>query len=83
MLQPSRTKFRKAHKGRIKGKATRGAALNFGSHGLQALEPERVTSRQIEAARVALTRHIKIVFNQLLKSLLKYIYQKILLTMLI
>lgn len=59
MLQPSRTKFRKAHKGRIKGKATRGSALNFGSHGLQALEPERVTSRQIEAARVALTRHMQ------------------------
>jgi large subunit ribosomal protein L16 len=59
MLQPSRTKYRKAHKGRIKGKATRGAALNFGSHGLQALEPERVTGRQIEAARVALTRHMQ------------------------
>ena len=59
MLQPSRTKFREAHNGRIKGKATRGAALNFGSHGLQALEPERVTSRQIEAARVALTRHMQ------------------------
>ena len=59
MLQPARTKFRKAHKGRIKGKATRGASLNFGSHGLQALEPERVTSRQIEAARVALTRHMQ------------------------
>ena len=59
MLQPARTKYRKAHKGRIKGKATRGASLNFGSHGLQALEPERVTSRQIEAARVALTRHMQ------------------------
>ena len=59
MLQPARTKFRKAHKGRIKGKATRGASLNFGSHGLQALEPERVTSRQIEAARVALTRQMQ------------------------
>jgi len=59
MLQPARSKFRKAHKGRIKGKATRGASLNFGSHGLQALEPERVTSRQIEAARVALTRHMQ------------------------
>ena len=59
MLQPARTKYRKAHKGRIKGKATRGASLNFGSHGLQALEPERVTSRQIEAARVALTRYMK------------------------
>ena len=59
MLQPARSKFRKAHKGRIKGKATRGASLNFGSHGLQALEPERVTSRQIEAARVALTRQMQ------------------------
>ena len=59
MLQPSRSKFRKAHKGRIKGKATRGADLNFGSHGLQALEPERITSRQIEAARVALTRQMQ------------------------
>ena len=59
MLQPARTKFRKAQKGRIKGKAQRGAKLNFGSHGLQATQPERVTSRQIEAARVALTRHMK------------------------
>ena len=59
MLQPARTKFRKAHKGRIKGKATRGASLNFGSHGLQALEPERVTSRQIESARKAITRYLK------------------------
>ena len=59
MLQPARTKYRKAHKGRIKGKANRGSKLNFGSHGLQATQPERVTSRQIEAARVALTRHMK------------------------
>ncbi|MEK9742245.1 MAG: 50S ribosomal protein L16 [Pelagibacteraceae bacterium] len=59
MLQPARTKFRKAHKGRIHGKASRGIALNFGSHGLQALEPERVTGKQIEAARVALTRHMQ------------------------
>ena len=59
MLQPARTKYRKAHKGRIKGKANRGSKLNFGSHGLQATKPERVTSRQIEAARVALTRHMK------------------------
>ena len=59
MLQPARTKYRKAQKGRIKGKAQRGAKLNFGSHGLQATQPERVTSRQIEAARVALTRHMK------------------------
>ena len=59
MLQPARTKYRKAHKGRIHGHAERGATINFGSHGLQALEPERITSRQIEAARVALTRHMK------------------------
>ena len=59
MLQPVRTKYRKAHKGRIHGVAERGATINFGSHGLQAMEPERITSRQIEAARVALTRHMK------------------------
>ena len=59
MLQPARTKFRKAHKGRIKGIATSGTELNFGQYGLKALEPERVTARQIEAARRALTRHMK------------------------
>ena len=59
MLQPARTKYRKAHKGRIHGVAERGATINFGSHGLQAMEPERITSLQIEAARVALTRHMK------------------------
>ena len=59
MLQPARTKYRKAHKGRIHGVAERGATINFGSHGLQAMEPERITSRQIEAASVALTRHMK------------------------
>ncbi len=59
MLQPKRTKFRKAHKGRIKGLATSGADLSFGQFGLKALEPERVTARQIEAARRALTRHMK------------------------
>ena len=59
MLQPKRTKFRKAHKGRIKGTAKGGTALNFGSHGLKAVEPERVTARQIEAARRAITRHMK------------------------
>ncbi len=51
MLQPKRTKFRKQHKGRIHGAATGGTALNFGSFGLKAVEPERVTARQIEAAR--------------------------------
>ncbi len=59
MLQPSRTKFRKAHKGRIKGIATSGHSLAFGQFGLKAMEPERVTARQIEAARRALTRHMK------------------------
>jgi large subunit ribosomal protein L16 len=59
MLQPKRTKFRKAHKGRNAGTAKGGTALNFGSYGLKALEPERVTARQIEAARRAITRHMK------------------------
>ena len=59
MLQPTRTKFRKAHKGRIKGVATSGANLSFGQFGLKAMEPDRVTARQIEAARRALTRHMK------------------------
>jgi large subunit ribosomal protein L16 len=59
MLQPKRTKFRKAHKGRIKGTASSGVELAFGQFGLKALEPERVTARQIEAARRALTRHMK------------------------
>ena len=59
MLQPKRTKFRKAHKGRIRGFATSGATLAFGQFGLKAVEPERVTARQIEAARRALTRHMK------------------------
>ncbi len=59
MLQPKKTKFRKLHKGRIKGVAKGGAALNFGSHGLKALQPERVTARQIEASRRAITRAMK------------------------
>src|SRR5215468_2484298 len=59
MLQPIRTKFRKAHKGRIHGVATSGTELTFGQFGLKALEPERVTARQIEAARRAMTRHMK------------------------
>ncbi|MEE9588964.1 MAG: 50S ribosomal protein L16 [Hyphomicrobiaceae bacterium] len=59
MLQPKRTKFRKAHKGRIKGVAKGGTALNFGSYGLKAQEPARITARQIEAARRAMTRHMK------------------------
>ncbi len=59
MLQPKRTKFRKAHKGRIHGNAKGGTQLNFGSYGLKALEPDRVNARQIEAARRAITRQMK------------------------
>src|ERR1700740_3767239 len=59
MLQPMKTKFRKAHKGRIHGVATSGASLWFGEYGLKAMEPDRVTARQIEAARRAMTRHMK------------------------
>src|SRR5262247_4360020 len=59
MLQPKRTKYRKAHKGRIKGAATNAAALNFGNFGLKAQEPARITARQIEAARRAMTRQMK------------------------
>jgi len=59
MLQPTRTKFRKAFKGRIHGNSTRGAVLNYGQFGLKALEPERIIGKQIEAARVALTRYMK------------------------
>jgi large subunit ribosomal protein L16 len=59
MLQPKRTKFRKAFKGRIKGVSKGGFELNFGQFGLKAMEPERITARQIEAARRAMTRHMK------------------------
>ena len=59
MLQPKRTKFRKAQKGRIKGVAKGGTALNFGSYGLKAQAPARITARQIEAARRAMTRQMK------------------------
>ena len=59
MMQPKKTKFRKAHKGRIHGVATSGATLSFGQFGLKAMAPERITARQIEAARRALTRHMK------------------------
>ncbi len=59
MLQPKRTKFRKAHKGRIHGNAKGGSALNFGSYGLKAMTPGRITARQIEAARRTMTRHMK------------------------
>ena len=59
MLQPKRTKFRKAHKGRIHGLAKGGTALNFGAYGLKAVEPGRVSARQIEAARRSITRHMK------------------------
>ena len=59
MLQPTRTKYRKAFKGRIKGKASRAVTLNYGQFGLKAMQPERVIGKQIEAARVALTRYMK------------------------
>ncbi|MGI9414545.1 MAG: 50S ribosomal protein L16 [Hyphomicrobiales bacterium] len=59
MLQPKRTKFRKQQKGRIKGAAKGGTQLNFGAYGLKAQAPERITARQIEAARRAITRHMK------------------------
>ena len=59
MMQPARTKYRKAHKGRIHGKASRCDKLNFGEYGIKALQPDRIISNQIEAARVALTRYMK------------------------
>ncbi len=59
MMQPKKTKFRRAHKGRIRGATKAGAALNFGEFGLKALEPDRVNARQIEAARRAITREMK------------------------
>ena len=59
MLSPKKTKYRKAFKGRIHGTAKGGTLLNFGSYGLKAVEPERITARQIEAARRAITRHMK------------------------
>jgi large subunit ribosomal protein L16 len=59
MLSPKRTKFRKMHKGRIHGNAKGGTELNFGAFGLKALEPERVTARQIEAARRSISRYVR------------------------
>ncbi len=59
MLQPARTKYRKLHKGRIRGKATKGASMAYGEYGLQSIEGGKLTSRQIEAARIAITRHVK------------------------
>ncbi len=59
MLSPKRVKYRKTHKGRMRGKAQRGNNVSFGEYGLQALEPAWITNRQIESARVAMTRHIK------------------------
>ena len=59
MLQPTRTKYRKAHKGRIHGKATRGELLNYGTYGLKALEPGWITSRQIEATRISISRRVR------------------------
>ena len=64
MLSPKRTKYRKAHKGRIHGNAKGGTTLNFGAFGLKAMQPDRITARQIEAARRAITRHIKMVLSR-------------------
>tara|TARA_Y100000588_G_C13419433_1_gene570947 strand:- start:8 stop:421 length:414 start_codon:yes stop_codon:yes gene_type:complete len=58
-MSPKKTKYRKAHKGRIHGNAKGGTSLNFGAYGMKALQPERITARQIEAARRAITRHMK------------------------
>jgi len=59
MLMPKKTRFRKQHRGRMKGKATRGEEISFGQYALQALEPAWITSRQIEAGRIAMTRHVR------------------------
>ncbi|NBX03334.1 MAG: 50S ribosomal protein L16 [Alphaproteobacteria bacterium] len=59
MMSPKKTKYRKMHKGRIKGSAKGGSTLNFGEYGLKAMQPERITARQIEAARRAISRHVK------------------------
>jgi len=59
MLMPKRVKFRRQHRGRMKGHATRGSSVSFGEYGLKALEPSWITNKQIEAARVAIMRHIK------------------------
>ena len=72
MLQPTRSKFRKAHKGRIHGSASRCNIMNYGSFGLKAVQPERIISRQIEAARVALTRHAKKLNKHAKRSHKKY-----------
>ena len=77
MLQPTRTKFRKAHKGRIHGVASRCNLMNYGAYGLKAVQPDRVISKQIEAARVALTRHMKRQGRGLDKSIPQiYLYPK-------
>ena len=86
MLQPVRTKWRKAHKGRIHGTASRAIRINYGSYALKALTPDRVTGKQIEAARVALTRHMKRqgrvwtrIFSNIpvSKNLLRYVWVKV------
>ena len=59
MLMPKKTRFRKQHRGRMNGKATRGEEVSFGQYALQALEPAWITSRQIEAGRIAMTRHVR------------------------
>ena len=72
MLQPVRTKWRKAHKGRIHGTATRASSINYGSFALKALQPERITGKQIEAARVALNKTYEETRKSLDKNISKY-----------
>ena len=76
MLQPTRTKYRKAHKGRIHGKAGRGEILNYGAYGLKAMQPDRIVSKQIEAARVSLTRYMKRTGKVWLRSFQIFQFQK-------
>ena len=76
MLQPTRTKYRKAFKGRIKGKASRAVTLNYGQFGLKAMQPERVIGKQIEAARVALTRYMKRTGKVWTRVFQIYLFQK-------
>jgi len=77
MLQPKKTKFRKMHKGRIHGEAKGGTLVSFGTYGLKATEPERITARQIEAARRAMTRHMRLIVLMMIKLKLSLLLQSL------
>lgn len=86
MLSPKRTKFRKQHKGKVKGLATRGHLISYGSFGLKSMEPSWITARQIEAARIAVTRYLKregqvwiriFLISQSPRNLRKYVWVKV------